>query len=63
MKTIQELNKQIRLTREQKIDKEAEKNPLNQETVTLREQIEEQRKILEEKQQAVKKVKEETRDA
>lgn len=63
MKTIQELNKQIRLTREQKIDKEAEKNTLNQETVTLREQIEEQRKILEEKQQSVKKVKEETRDA
>jgi hypothetical protein len=49
IKTIDELGKQIRSTKDQKIDKEGEKQKLNEETVTLRLQIEEQRKILEEK--------------
>lgn len=41
IKTIDELGKQIRSTKDQKIDKEGEKQKLNEETVTLRLQIEE----------------------
>ena len=62
MKQIEDLNKQIRLTRDQKLDKENEKKALNEETVTLRQQIEEQRKIVEEKYQVVVRVKQETVD-
>ena len=50
-------------TKEQKIDKESEKQRLNEETVTIRAQIEEQKKVLEEKQSGVQRVKNETRDA
>ena len=50
IKTIEDLGKQIKLTKDAKIDKETEKQRLNDETVTLRQQIEEQKKILEEKQ-------------
>lgn len=53
IKTIEELGKQIKQTKEQKIDKESEKARLNDETVLLRQQIEEQRKVLEEKQSGV----------
>ena len=53
IRTIDELGKQIKATREQKVDKEAEKARLNEETVLLRQQIEEQRKLLEEKQSGV----------
>ena len=53
IKTIEELGKQIKQTKEQKIDKESEKARLNEETVLLRQQIEEQRKVLEEKQSGV----------
>ena len=41
IKTIDDLGKQIKLTKDAKIDKEAEKHRLNDETVTLRHQIEE----------------------
>lgn len=36
IKTIDDLGKQIKLTRDAKIDKEGEKHRLNEETVTLR---------------------------
>lgn len=49
------------MTRDAKIDKEAEKHRLNEETVTLRQQIEEQKKVLEEKQVHVAKFRDETR--
>ena len=61
IKTIDDLGKQIKLTRDAKIDKEAEKHRLNEETVTLRQQIEEQKKVLEEKQVHVAKFRDETR--
>jgi hypothetical protein len=41
IKTIDDLGKQIKMTRDAKIDKEGEKHRLNDETVTLRQQIEE----------------------
>lgn len=53
IKTIEDLGKQIKLTKDAKIDKETEKQRLNEETVTLRQQIEEQKKVLEEKQAQV----------
>ena len=49
------------MTRDAKIDKEGEKHRLNDETVTLRQQIEEQKKVLDEKQQQVTKFRDETR--
>lgn len=60
IRQIDDLNKQIRLTKDAKIDKEGEKQRLNEETVTLRAQIEEQKKVVEEKQVLVGKAKEET---
>ena len=61
IKTIEDLGKQIKMTRDAKIDKEGEKHRLNEETVTLRQQIEEQKKVLEEKQTQVTKYRDETR--
>jgi len=60
MRTIEELNKQIKQTRELKVEKEGDKQKLNEDTVTIRQQIEEQKVILQEKQAAIEVAKADT---
>lgn len=54
---IDKLNKMIKETKEKKIDKEKQKQELNDETHKLRTGIEEQRKILEEKEADLLRIK------
>lgn len=61
IKTIDELGKQIKQTKDLKIDKEGEKQRLNEETVTLRAQIAEQQAILESKNSGIEASKAETK--
>ena len=60
MRTIDELNRQMRETRNHKMEKENEKKQLNEDTVTIRQQIEEQKGLLQEKQAAIEVARGET---
>lgn len=57
MRTIDELNRQMRETRTLKGDKDAERKQLDEDTVSVRQQIEEQKEVLQEWQGRIKDAK------
>jgi chromosome segregation ATPase len=61
--STRQLEDQIKQTHEHKLEKERQKAVLNEETKNLRTEIEEQRKVLEERQGGVQRVKQETEEA